>query len=73
ARIFAIVDVWDALTADRPYRKAWTKEKTMAHIKEESGKHFDPRVVEAFEEYLASQRKIYRLDPGSSFSTQTLL
>ncbi len=48
ARIFAIVDVWDALTSDRPYRKAWSKEKTLAHIKEESGKHFDPKVVEMF-------------------------
>ena len=48
ARIFAIVDVWDALLSDRPYRKAWTKGKTLAHIREQSGKHFDPRVVEAF-------------------------
>ena len=48
ARIFALVDVWDALRSDRPYRKAWSKEKTIAHIKEQSGKHFDPKVVEAF-------------------------
>lgn len=48
ARIFAIVDVWDALTSDRPYRKAWTREKTMEYIREQSGKHFDPKVVEAF-------------------------
>ena len=48
ARIFAIVDVWDALRSDRPYRKAWDKEKTLAHIKEGSGTHFDPRVVDAF-------------------------
>ncbi len=48
ARIFAIVDVWDALTSDRPYRKAWSKEKALAYIKEESGKHFDPQVVEVF-------------------------
>ncbi len=48
ARIFAIVDVWDALTSDRPYRAAWTREKTLEHIKSQIGKHFDPRVGEAF-------------------------
>jgi len=47
-RIFAVIDVYDALTSDRPYRKAWSKEKTLAYIKEQSGKHFDPQVVEAF-------------------------
>ena len=48
ARIFAVVDVWDALTSDRPYRKAWTEEKALAYIREQSGKHFDPQVVETF-------------------------
>lgn len=48
ARIFAIVDVWDALISDRPYRAAWLPEKALAHIKAESGKHFDPHVVEMF-------------------------
>jgi len=48
ARIFAVVDVWDALTSDRPYRKAWTKEKALEYIREQSGKHFDPQVVEVF-------------------------
>jgi putative two-component system response regulator len=48
ARIFAIIDVWDALTSDRPYRPAWSKEKTLSHINEESGRHFDPHVVELF-------------------------
>ncbi len=48
ARIFAIIDVWDALRSDRPYRAGWTIEKIREHIIEESGKHFDPRVVEAF-------------------------
>lgn len=48
ARIFAIVDVWDAITSDRPYRAAWLPEKALAHIKAESGKHFDPHVVEMF-------------------------
>jgi PAS domain S-box-containing protein/putative nucleotidyltransferase with HDIG domain len=48
ARIFAVVDVWDALQSDRPYRPAWAKERTLDHIREQSGKHFDPNVVEAF-------------------------
>lgn len=52
ARIFAVVDVWDALSSDRPYRKAWTREKTMAYLSSESGKHFDPAVVDAFIRYL---------------------
>ena len=48
ARIFAVIDVWDALLSDRPYRKAWKPEKVIEHIKEQSGKHFDPDVVNAF-------------------------
>ena len=48
ARLFAVVDVWDALRYDRPYRKSWTPKKTLAYIRRQSGKHFDPRVVETF-------------------------
>jgi PAS domain S-box-containing protein/putative nucleotidyltransferase with HDIG domain len=48
ARIFAAVDVYDALTSDRPYRKAWSISEALEHIKNESGKHFDPQVVDAF-------------------------
>jgi putative two-component system response regulator len=48
ARIFALADVWDALTSDRPYRKAWSKEKVREHIRAGSGTHFDPQMVEAF-------------------------
>ena len=55
ARIFALVDVWDALRSDRPYRKAWSKEKTIAHIQEQSGKHFDPMVVEKFLKLLKNE------------------
>jgi PAS domain S-box-containing protein len=54
ARIFAVVDVWDALTSDRPYRSAWSKEKTLEYIREQSGRHFDPRVVEVFLETIVS-------------------
>jgi HD-GYP domain-containing protein (c-di-GMP phosphodiesterase class II) len=48
ARIFAIVDVWDALTSDRPYRKAWTFEQARDYIRLERGQHFDPRICDAF-------------------------
>jgi HD-GYP domain-containing protein (c-di-GMP phosphodiesterase class II) len=48
ARLFAIVDVWDALRSDRPYRESWSREKTRAYILDQSGKHFDPRVVDVF-------------------------
>ncbi len=48
ARIFAIVDVWDALRSDRPYRKGWSTDQVLKHIREGSGKHFDPRVVAVF-------------------------
>jgi len=48
ARIFSVIDVWDALLSDRPYSKAWPKEKTIRYLKEQAGKHFDPRIVEVF-------------------------
>jgi response regulator RpfG family c-di-GMP phosphodiesterase len=48
ARVFAVVDVWDALTSNRPYRIAWSTEQTLDYIREKVGTHFDPRVVEAF-------------------------
>ncbi|MHB0987252.1 MAG: PAS domain S-box protein [Bellilinea sp.] len=48
ARIFAVIDVWDALTSDRPYRKAWSREQTLEYIREQSGSHFDPQIVEVF-------------------------
>ena len=48
ARIFAVVDVWDALLSNRPYRSGWSEEKVKAYIREQTGTHFDPQVVEAF-------------------------
>ena len=48
ARIFAIVDVWDALCSDRPYRKAWPENKVIEYIREQAGTHFDPKIVELF-------------------------
>ena len=48
ARLFTVVDVWDALRADRPYRSAWTDQEVLDYIREQAGKHFDPQVVQAF-------------------------
>ena len=48
ARIFAVVDVWDALTSDRPYRAAWSRERTREHICAGAGTHFDPHIVDVF-------------------------
>lgn len=48
ARIFTVVDVFDALTSERPYRKAWSEEKALAYIEEQAGQQFDPAVVTEF-------------------------
>lgn len=48
ARIFAVVDVYDALTSDRPYRKAWSRDSTLAYLRQQSGQHFFPEAVTAF-------------------------
>lgn len=50
ARIFPVIDVWDALISDRPYRKGLPQDVVLEHIQADSGKHFDPRVVNAFME-----------------------
>jgi PAS domain S-box-containing protein/putative nucleotidyltransferase with HDIG domain len=53
ARLFSVVDVWDALSFDRPYRKAWPQEQVLAYLKENSGTQFDPHIVDVFLELLA--------------------
>ncbi|MGB7537175.1 MAG: HD domain-containing phosphohydrolase [Anaerolineales bacterium] len=57
ARIFAVVDVYESLTSDRLYRKAWPEEKARDYLEEQSGKHFDPRVVETFLRELTKGKK----------------
>lgn len=53
ARIFTVVDVWDALTSEnRPYRKAWSRAKTLKHLQEKAGKDFDPGIVSKFVEII---------------------
>ena len=56
ARIFAVVDVWDALRSNRPYRSNWPDEKVRDHIRDERGKHFDPQIVEQFLTLLDEQK-----------------
>ena len=58
ARIAAVADVFDALTSVRPYKKAWTFEKAVEQINEDSGTHFDPAVVDAFNKSLPRIKKI---------------
>ena len=60
ARIFAIVDVWDALRSDRPYREAWTDIDALEYIKDQSGLHFDPKVVNAFLEVIKADGRSRR-------------
>jgi PAS domain S-box-containing protein len=55
ARLFAVVDVWDALTSDRPYRRAWPRDEALAYIRTQAGHHFDPRAVELFFEILVGE------------------
>ena len=60
ARIFAIIDVFDALLATRPYKKPFSTKKAMQIIKEESGSHFDPKIVEKFLIFAPDFAKIVR-------------
>jgi HD-GYP domain-containing protein (c-di-GMP phosphodiesterase class II) len=48
ARVFAVADVYDALTSDRPYRPAWSPAAAAAHLREQAGRQFDPRAVAPF-------------------------
>jgi putative nucleotidyltransferase with HDIG domain len=57
ARIFAIIDVWDALLSDRPYRKAWPRKKVIQYIRDLSGKQFDPAVVTEFFKMIEEDEK----------------
>jgi len=60
ARLFAVVDVYDALTSDRPYRKAWSEERALEYIVSESGKHFDPVVVEEFLQLMRPEQYLHQ-------------
>ncbi len=55
ARLFSVIDVWDALTSERVYRGAWSPQQALVYLRENSGKQFDPRVVEAFLRMMGKQ------------------
>ena len=59
ARLFAVVDVYDALTSDRPYRSAWSKEAAINYIGEKAGELFDPRITYAFLQLVREKEPIY--------------
>jgi PAS domain S-box-containing protein/putative nucleotidyltransferase with HDIG domain len=58
ARLFAVIDVWDALTSERPYRPAWPREKALAYIRDHAGSHFDPRAVAMFLEVIQQDGEV---------------
>ncbi|MGC8668083.1 MAG: HD domain-containing phosphohydrolase [Chthonomonadales bacterium] len=66
ARIFAVVDVWDALRSNRPYRKALPEDEVRRYIAEQSGKHFDPAVADAFLRLLAGDDEVQAQEEGAS-------
>lgn len=57
ARVFAVADVWDAITTDRPYRKAMSFSEALDVMHEGKGKHFDPKIVDAFIQMLGEMLK----------------
>lgn len=57
ARIFSIIDVWDAVTSDRLYRAAWSEDRASEYIRREAGKSFDANIVEEFFKLLASEKE----------------
>ncbi|MFT7053598.1 MAG: HD-GYP domain-containing protein (c-di-GMP phosphodiesterase class II) [Psychromonas sp.] len=75
ARIFAVIDVWDALIHPRVYKSAWPEEKVLEHIKEQSGSHFDPDIVKLFlENYIQikeSSSNVYILTTKKSIAIDT--
>jgi len=66
ARLFAIVDVWDALRSDRPYRPSWSEARTLDYLRSLSGTHFDPDIVDAFLELMIGKRDSSRVTASES-------
>ncbi|HEY9050929.1 MAG TPA: HD domain-containing phosphohydrolase [Gammaproteobacteria bacterium] len=59
ARIVAVADVFDALTSKRPYKEAWSIDEAMVYMQEQSGKHFDPDVIQALENSMDKILQVY--------------
>jgi diguanylate cyclase (GGDEF)-like protein/putative nucleotidyltransferase with HDIG domain len=63
ARLFAVIDVWDALRSHRPYRKKWSAQQAISHLQSQAGTHFDPQAVRVFLKTLRECKTPYA-DPG---------
>lgn len=72
ARLFAIVDVWDALLSDRPYRKAWTKTKVSRYLQKQAGSHFDPNLVKVFLKMMDEKAKVNKQKTQPAESSKTI-
>jgi HD-GYP domain-containing protein (c-di-GMP phosphodiesterase class II) len=71
ARIFAVIDVWDALRSDRPYRSAWPEKEVITYIRDQSGKHFDPKIVDVFLRMMMNP--VYEVDPSDRRFNEVLV
>ncbi|NJN67537.1 MAG: GAF domain-containing protein [Chloroflexaceae bacterium] len=72
ARIFAVVDVWDALCFDRPYRRSWKKCQVCDYIRERAGTEFDPQVVEVFLQMVREQEEEEARNAGIGPTSDTI-
>jgi response regulator RpfG family c-di-GMP phosphodiesterase len=70
ARIFSIIDVWDAMGSDRPYREKLSEEVIIAYIQSQNGKQFDPAVVEHFMAFLKKRKQSPIPPPGGKLPTR---
>jgi len=70
ARIMAVADVFDALTSERPYKKAFSIEKAVGILMEERGTHFDPTILDAFLRVLPEVKRIYLNNESEGFIRQ---
>lgn len=68
ARLFAVVDAWDALRSDRPYRAAWPEDRVLAHLRSLAGTYFDPDVVDLFLRLMREDRPAVTADCQDSFT-----
>jgi putative two-component system response regulator len=60
-----LVDVFDALTSDRPYKRAWSYEETLEFIRKQRGAHFDPQLVDLFESHFNEFQALFEYPSGN--------
>ncbi|CAN5568172.1 hypothetical protein BH23CHL2_BH23CHL2_08270 [soil metagenome] len=71
ARLFAVADVYDALTSDRPYRPAWTAEATLTYIEKQAGMQFDPAVCAALQRVVDAEGRMPMMPSDQTQSTNS--